>query len=270
MKHFFIFLLISLAIILADMLGLNQYCVSLIFYASCHRLIPLPVISLTAFISLIIGSRKVLFLQNTLFIKFCIIVTILVLPLSPYIYKHSFKYYSDKASRDFKRSIQARNFIQEPIYKNNKIERIKFSFLIINQSKRDNFTIVFGAKKLENPKAVTQMECAGKRSHHNGGDAVVSLSARNLTSIFCTGSYVFYDSSVNKIAQGNSVRLLPFLYVGTQESEPFLGQTYWYEEFNGIYAGSNTSIKNLINTGEVEFNNIDIYRDWESVINSFK
>ncbi|MDO8658356.1 MAG: hypothetical protein Q7K55_06445 [Candidatus Levybacteria bacterium] len=239
-------------------------------YASCHRLIPLPIVSLIAFIFLIIGSRKVLFLQNTLFIKLCIIIAIFVLPLSPYIYNYSFKYYSDKASGDFKRSIQAVNFTQEPIYKNNKIEQIKFSFLINNESKRDDLTIVFGPKKLDNPKAVTQMDCAGKKSFRNGEDAAVSLSARNLTSISCAGSYVFYDFSVNKTAQGSSVKLLPFLYVETQESEPFLSQTYWYEEFNGKYAGFNTSVKNLINTGEVEFSNVNIYPDWESVTNSFK
>ncbi len=270
MKHFFIFLLISLAILLIDLLGLNQYCVNLILYASCHRLIPLPVVSLIVFIFLIIGSRKVLFLQNTLLIKLCITVTILVLPLSPYIYKHSFKYYADKANRDLIGSIQAINFTQKPVYKNNKIERIKFNFLIINESKRDNLTVVFGSKNLDNPRTATQMECAGKTSYHNGEDAVVSLSARNFTSISCTGSYVFYDFSVKKTAQSSSVKLLPFLRIETQESEPFFGRTYWYEEFNGIYAGFNTSIKNLINTGEVEFNNVSIYPDWESAINSFK
>lgn len=252
------------------MLGLNQYCVSLILYASCHRLVPLPVVSLTVFIFLIIGSRKVLFFQNTLLIKLCIIVTILVLPLSPYIYKYSFKYYGSKANRDLLGSIQAINFTQEPVYKNNKIERIKFNFLIINQSKRDNLTVVFGPKKLDNPKAATQMNCADEASHHNGEDAIVSLSARNLTSISCTGNYVFYDFSVKKTAQGSSARLLPFLRIETQESEPFLRQTYWYKEFNGIYAGFNTSIRNLINAREVEFNNVNIYPDWESAINSFK
>lgn len=263
------FYLSSLIILFADLLGLNQYCVSLIFFANCHRLIPLYIVSLIVFILLLIGSGRVLSSQRTLVIKFCIIIIISALALSPYIYRYSIKFYVDKIYQDFKNNLQAQNFIQKPVIKNNKIERIEFSFLIINKSKRENIIIVFGPKGLDNPRAVTQMTCAGKASFNNGDDAVVSLEAKNLTSISCTGSYVLYDFSVEKNVQSNRIRSLPFLHIESQVS--FFGNgTYWFKEFNGIYSSINTSGKNLINTTEVEFSNIYIYSDWNSANNNLK
>lgn len=262
------FYLSSLIILIADLLGLNQYCVSLIFFANCHRLIPLYIVSLLVFILLLIGSRKVLFSQRTLVVKFCIIIMISVLALSPYIYKYSVKFYADKIDQDFNNNLQSQNFIQKPVIKNNKIEQVKFSFLIINKSKRGDITIVFGPKGLSNPRAVTQMVCAGKASFNNGEDAVISLEAKNLTSISCEGNYIFYDFSMEKNARGNKIRLLPFLRIESQIS--FFGEnTYWFQEFNGNYSGVSTS-KNLINTEEVEFFNIYIYSDWNLAVNNLK
>lgn len=263
------FYLSSLIILVADLSGLNQYCVNLIFFANCHRLIPLYIVSLIVFILLLIGSRKILFSQRTLVVKFCIIIIISALALSPYIYKYSIKLYADMIYRDFKNNLQAQNFIQKSVVKNNKIERIEFSFLIINKSKRENINIVFDPKGLDKLKAVTQMTCAGKASFNNGEDAVVSLETKNITSISCTGSYVFYDSSVEKNDQINRIRFLPFLYVESQIS--FFGnETYWFEELNGTFSSINTSSKNLLNTKEVDFSNIYIYSDWNSAVNNLK